>query len=525
MRHRSISRRGRPALLMTAALALFVAWGCDGRNLFQPVEVGPRVVELLAPDAVSEGTELPVSVRAVGVAAVDSIVLVIKGGNFQFREMERGDPGRVDLTAEFSFDIPRPVTDTLAVLTAFAVDIEGNVSMAETDTVTIRDTTPPSVGITPEEASLAQGGSLTFTVQASDNIGVERVGVRVTGPDGELVFADSANVSGTSVSRSFTWQSEPGVSPGEHTVEAFAMDRAGNRTSGGPTGVASVEVVDGFPPVVTILQPTGTANIRIGDSIFVRTQLSDNEGIDSVEIRGVAFRGDPELGTFEEVPRFLTRMVVFDPMPADTVLNRFLPPIMADSTIEAGRIIVTAWDREGNVAADTAMIQLRGDDVPPSVAILQPGAGSTLVIGDSVLVRVRVSDLQGFVRSGVAEIRFQGVAFRGDPELGTDEVVDRFVPRTVTIDPPEPAQQELGRYLQPTGDSTIEEVHLIVTVTDAWGNVNADTMVVNMIPPFAGVEADAGLSGAGPPPDVRAPPAASRAAPAEMPPARPEARR
>jgi DNA-binding beta-propeller fold protein YncE len=107
----------------------------------------------------------------------------------------------------------------------------------------------------------------------------------------------------------------------------------------------------------------------------------------------------------------------------------------------------------------------------PRVEIEVPtgGAQSARPVGDSVLVRVRVRDNQG-----VTGVSFEGVALRGDPSLGTDEVVARYQPREVTL--AGVRDTVLTRYLQPTDDDTKETASIIVTAVDEEGNESADTV-------------------------------------------------
>jgi hypothetical protein len=107
----------------------------------------------------------------------------------------------------------------------------------------------------------------------------------------------------------------------------------------------------------------------------------------------------------------------------------------------------------------------------PRVEIQVPSAGGQAAkpVGDSVLVQVRLRDDQG-----VTGVTFQGVALRGDPSLGTDEVVPRYQPRQVTL--AAVRDTVLTRYLQATEDDTKETAAIIVTAVDEEGNTSADTV-------------------------------------------------
>lgn len=107
----------------------------------------------------------------------------------------------------------------------------------------------------------------------------------------------------------------------------------------------------------------------------------------------------------------------------------------------------------------------------PRVEIQVPTSGGLAAkpVGDSVLVQVRVRDSQG-----VTGVTFEGVALRGDPSLGTDEVVPRYQPRQVTL--ATVRDTVLSRYLQANDDETKETAAIIVTAVDEEGNESADTV-------------------------------------------------
>ncbi len=479
MRNRIGNRSGRRVAL-GALLATLLVWGCDGNNLFGPgVGLGPQIITLETPSAVPSGEEMQVRVRAVGLVRVDSIVTTARGGEFNFRRVSLSQNGETDLTVGVSFDIPRPITDTLVVVQATAYDAQGNPSLPKLDTVRALDTTPPSVQTTVGSQQVGQGKTLAIGVQATDNIGMNRIGYRVFNADSVVVASDSAAISGREASRSFQYDVPLDLPLGAYRVEGFARDLEGNRGAAFQSGSVEVIFIDEERPVVQIQLPGANQNVAVGDTLRVRARMTDNDAIDSVRVQGVAFRGDPDLGTFQVVPRFAEWNIKIQNPTSDTTLTRILQPT-PDSTAEAARVIVTAWDRQGNFGADTVVVQLRADQDPPTVQIFNPTLGAALPKGDSILVQANIADPNGLVRSGVRRVRFEGVAFRGDQSLGTFAAVPRFIPREVTLDPPVVQSQAISRFLVPTADTTTENVHFIVTAIDGWGNVAADTVMASL---------------------------------------------
>ncbi len=122
-------------------------------------------------------------------------------------------------------------------------------------------------------------------------------------------------------------------------------------------------------------------------------------------------------------------------------------------------------------ATITAGGSLQDGDIP-FVRILNPPSATTAAkpLGDSVLVTVLVRD-----DVGLESIVFEGKSFRGDPALGTDNVVDRFVSKTVQLIPNDP-DTTVSRYLIALPDTILETTQIIVTAFDSVGNFSADTV-------------------------------------------------
>lgn len=113
------------------------------------------------------------------------------------------------------------------------------------------------------------------------------------------------------------------------------------------------------------------------------------------------------------------------------------------------------------------------DGSSPTISIEEPRAPAANPVGDSLLVRARIAD-----PGGVDSVVFQGLAQRGDPGLGTDELVSRFLSKSVFLGGI--SDTTVTRYLVPTADSTREETSLIVTAYDIGGNASADTVSLFM---------------------------------------------
>ncbi len=137
--------------------------------------------------------------------------------------------------------------------------------------VSVADTTIPSAYISSPQASSTVSGQVAVAVQASDNVGVARVELRV---NGTTVAIDSA------APYSFSWNST-GVSNGMHNLVAYAFDAAGNVVSSAPVAVnvanttTQLVVADTTAPVVTIGNPVAGA---VSGTVAVSTSATDNKG-------------------------------------------------------------------------------------------------------------------------------------------------------------------------------------------------------------------------------------------------------
>jgi hypothetical protein len=149
-------------------------------------------------------------------------------------------------------------------------------------------------------------------------------------------------------------------------------------------------VSDATPPMVQITQPREPAARPVGDSVLVTVRASDDTGVDSILLAGVAFRGDPDLGTDVTVPRYVTRMVRFPSSVRDTTVSRYLVPT-ADSTREAAFLFAIAYDSRGNLSSDTVRVTIGG----PRVNILTLEDNQKIQAGLSLNLRVEAADPEG----------------------------------------------------------------------------------------------------------------------------------
>jgi hypothetical protein len=152
---------------------------------------------------------------------------------------------------------------------------------------------------------------------------------------------------------------------------------------------------------------------------------------------------------------------------------RSLPIFARAVLLGMGLAALAACDGD-NLFSGERPIGFAPDSALPSVTIVDPIDGSSAPLTGNLLVRADIED-----NSGIKQVSFKGVAIRGDSATNTT-VVNRFTEVVVTFPQAPsttlPRDTTLLRFLTPVaGDSTSENVLIIVTVTDSLNLVRADT--------------------------------------------------
>lgn len=113
-------------------------------------------------------------------------------------------------------------------------------------------------------------------------------------------------------------------------------------------------------PVVQILTPPSDTVLSVGDSVFVRAQLTAGAAaVTSARMYGFSHRGVDSLGTGQDVPRYTEKDITFAAAVADTTVVRYLAAT-ADTTHETVYLVVEATDSAGNTGADTITVSVGG---------------------------------------------------------------------------------------------------------------------------------------------------------------------
>ncbi|HYH94339.1 Ig-like domain-containing protein, partial [Hyalangium sp.] len=203
------------------------------------------------------------------------------------------------------------------------------------------DSTPPSVAITSPAEGVTVQGTVTVSVAASDNFGVDRV---------ELYDGPTLIATGSRAPYALSWATRT-VPNGAHTLTARAYDAAGMLST------ASINIVvdnDHLPPQASFTTPANGATVSETSSLQV--SASDNRGVTRVDY----YVDDTLLGSREYAPYTLS-------WSTRTVPNG------------AHVLSVVAHDASGNASPPSSVgVTVDNDLFPPETAVTAPADGAAL---------------------------------------------------------------------------------------------------------------------------------------------------
>lgn len=152
------------------------------------------------------------------------------------------------------------------------IDASAAVKAALATTATPSDTQAPSVSILNPLASSTVTGTVPVSVEASDNVGVSKIELRV---NGGLVSTDTITPFG------FSWDSTK-VGNGTANLEARAYDAAGNVASSNVVPVSVANAADLAAPTVAISSPLNGA--KVSGTVSVKVAANDNSGVTGLKL-------------------------------------------------------------------------------------------------------------------------------------------------------------------------------------------------------------------------------------------------
>jgi hypothetical protein len=236
-----------------------------------PSDTTPPTVSIALPTSGNVSGTVTVSVSAgdnVGVTRVDLLVNGVSAGS--------------DTSAPYQFSWNTAnTTNGAAQLKAIAHDAAGNSAQSATVIVNVANAVTPPPDTTPPTVSIASptggnvSGTVTVSVNASDNVGVTRVDLLVNG-----VSAGSDS----SAPYQFPWNSANSAN-GAVQLKAVAYDAAGNSAQSAIVTVNVANAVtpppDTTPPTVSIASPTGGT---VSGTVTINVNASDNVGVTRVDL-------------------------------------------------------------------------------------------------------------------------------------------------------------------------------------------------------------------------------------------------
>jgi len=245
------------------------------------------------------------------------------------------------------------------------------------------DTTAPTVAVTSPTGGTTVAGTVSVSVNASDNVGVAHVDLLV---NGAVVATDTA------APYQFSWNSA-NVANGSVTVTAAAYDAAGNSAVSSPVMLTVSNTVapppDTTPPTVSIASPTGGT---VSGNVPVSVNAADNVGVTRVDL----LVNGAVVATSNVSPWQFT-------WNSATVSN-------GSATLAA-----KAYDAAGNVATSSSVsVNVSNgvstsvaDTTPPVVAITSPSNGSTV---PSKVVSIKTSATDNSGAAGITQRLYIDVA-------------------------------------------------------------------------------------------------------------------
>ncbi|MCW5619758.1 MAG: S8 family serine peptidase, partial [Burkholderiales bacterium] len=272
-----------------------------------------------------------------------------------------------DVSAPYAFSWnSTTVANGSRTLQAKAYDAAGNVGTSAARTVTVsNDKTAPTVSISSPAAGSTLSGTVSVSMNASDNKGVTRVDLLV---DGKVVASD------TTSPYTISWNTTT-VANGSRTLQAKAYDAAGNVGSSASRSVTVSN--DKTAPTVSITSPA--AGSTLSGTVSVSMNASDNKAVTRVDL-----------------------LVDGKVVGSDTTSPYAISWNTAAVANGSHTLQAKAYDAAGNVGSSSSMsvkvaaAATGGDTTAPSVAIVSPTNGST--VAGVVRISLTASDNVGVAR-------------------------------------------------------------------------------------------------------------------------------
>ncbi len=255
--------------------------------------------------------------------------------------------------------LPGGSTHTIVVK---AYDLLWNVTSSAPVTLTVADTTAPTVALTSPTPGSTVTGLVPLTATASDNVGVTKVD-----------FFVNSTLIGTATAAPYTvnWDTTSYRQGATYSLYARAYDAAGNSTK---SAVISVTLADTVAPTTTVSSPWNGATVT--GTVNIQATAGDNVGVTKVEF----YVDGSLLGT-------------------DTTRTYSTSWNTTGLTQGSTHTLTTkAYDAAGNVGLSAPVTVTIRDVTAPTVQITSPDDGSTVTRGTTITVTATASDNVGVTK-------------------------------------------------------------------------------------------------------------------------------
>lgn len=248
------------------------------------------------------------------------------------------------------------------------------------------------------------------------------------------------------------------IHPGNGSLSGEAT---GSVTGHGQVVPVTVAVPVDAPPTVALTAPTSGQSFLEGSGITLAATATDDLGIHRVQF-------------------LVDEVLVATDLTSPYAVSYFLPQVTEDTAMS---VVAVAVDTGGNSSRSApAVITVRSDTTPPTVAIQSPAAGAVFLEGDVIAIQVTAFD-----NAGVSRVEFGA----GGTVLGSDTTAPYQWSYRVPDDYAEGGRRSLAltaTAYDPSGlSATVERVVNIdpydqpsITIADASlreGNIGISNMV------------------------------------------------
>lgn len=352
-------------------------------RILQIADTVPPAVDSLA---TSSGAIRVLQGQAVTVRATASDNVEVSGVEFRATgdgldlgpNLVPAVPVGVGVTVDFSFTVPAAAAnDSTIQVVGVAIDGVSNRSSDTILTLDVGDVEPPVASILAPQpgTTVDTGATLTLTVQAEDDVGVQEVRYVSSGVRSDLSGTEVLPDPATPVEVSFNIPVPAATQPGDLSLSVTAIDAAGNTSV---VQTVTMTVADAIAPIVTIGSPTAGSDHDPGIPLVVTIDATDNAGITEISLSASGAATASESRVIAPVSADVSE--VFN-------INIATPPPTGGSvTLNA-----TARDLGGNLSSAASVTVNILDVVGPEVVEVVPADG-TLEVGLGTTVNVRFSE-------------------------------------------------------------------------------------------------------------------------------------